>query len=235
MFSRDVTLIIHSILDKFVPPFLRDCKWFMRPIIKLAYGSYADAVMGFKDKFPFMSEDQLLHYYETINEIPINKRPCDLNTACLNYILNNINGSSVLDAACGRGALLIKIKEKYTNLELYGFDFAPPRGEGITCIQANICSIPFEDHQFDTVICTHALEHIRDYKKAIDELIRVTNRRLIIVVPKQREYKYTPDLHIHFFPYLYSFKSFIGIENAKYLELNGDFLCSIDIDEHFHR
>ena len=65
---------------------------------------------------------------------------------------------------------------------------------------ADITGLPFEDHSFDVVLCTHALEHIRDPQKALGELMRVTGRRLIVVVPHQREYRYTVDLHVNFFP-----------------------------------
>ena len=93
---------------------------------------------------------------------------------------------------------------------------------------ADITDLPFADNSFDIVLCTHTLEHIREPKKALDELIRVAKQRLIIVVPRQREYRYTVDFHINFFPYMYSFRRFIGIENALYLDLKGDFLCCID-------
>ncbi|MDR0527945.1 MAG: class I SAM-dependent methyltransferase [Spirochaetaceae bacterium] len=94
--------------------------------------------------------------------------------------------------------------------------------------QADITALPFPDHSFDTVLCTHALEHIRNPQKALAELIRVTRKRLIVVVPRQREYRYTVDLHVNFFPYMYSFKRFIGIENATYINLKGDFLCCVN-------
>lgn len=95
-------------------------------------------------------------------------------------------------------------------------------------VKGSILSLPFNDNSFDTVLCTHALEHIKDYRLALKELLRVTKHRLIITVPRQREYKYTIDLHVHFFPYLYSFKKFIGIETAQYFDMKGDFLCQID-------
>jgi len=95
-------------------------------------------------------------------------------------------------------------------------------------IKADITELPFSNQSFDVVLCTHALEHIRNPKKALSELIRITRKRLIIVVPRQREYRYTVDFHVNFFPYLYSFKRFIGIESAAYLDLKGDFLCQID-------
>ena len=42
-------------------------------------------------------------------------------------------------------------------------------------------------------------------RKAIAELRRITRRRLIIVVPREREYRYTFNPHFNFFPYTHSF------------------------------
>ncbi len=110
-----------------------------------------------------------------------------------------------------------------------GTDIASnPASEKFKSVQANLYSLPFEANSFDTVLCTHALEHVRNPREALRELLRVTGRRLIIVVPKQRPYLYTPDLHVHFLPYMYSFKAFIGIKDAEYLEIKGDFVCRID-------
>jgi ubiquinone/menaquinone biosynthesis C-methylase UbiE len=138
-----------------------------------------------------------------------------------------VGGGGILDAACGRGYLLNKVMEAYPEAKCVGVDIVPSKQQ-FEVIEADLLSLPFEDHVFDTVLCTHALEHIREHKKALNELIRVTRKRLIIVVPRQREYMYTIDLHVHFFPYMYSLKQFIGIEDATYLELKGDFLCCMD-------
>ena len=54
------------------------------------------------------------------------------------------------------------------------------------------------------MVCTHTLEHVRGLLVAIGELRRVCSDKLIIVVPKQRPYRYTFDLRIHFFPYEHS-------------------------------
>jgi ubiquinone/menaquinone biosynthesis C-methylase UbiE len=136
---------------------------------------------------------------------------------------------TILDAACGRGYLLQKILEANPNTKCVGVDISPSiRDVNIVCKKADITALPFADNSFDTVLCTHALEHIREPQKALAELIRVTRKRLIVVVPRQREYRYTVDLHVNFFPYLYSFKRFIGIKDATYLNLGGDFLCCAD-------
>jgi ubiquinone/menaquinone biosynthesis C-methylase UbiE len=94
-------------------------------------------------------------------------------------------------------------------------------------IKAQITSLPFADGQFDTVVCTHTLEHIRDVGKALAEVKRVCAKRLIIVVPCQREYRYTFDLHIHFFPYEYKLRQLVGGQ-GEIKKVNGDFLYLLD-------
>jgi ubiquinone/menaquinone biosynthesis C-methylase UbiE len=83
-------------------------------------------------------------------------------------------------------------------------------------------NLPFDDDSFDTVVCTHTLEHIRNIGQALKEIRRVTRKTLIVVVPKQREYKYTFDLHIHFFPYISSLHRLTGNPEGIYLELKND-------------
>ena len=40
-------------------------------------------------------------------------------------------------------------------------------------VKADICNLPFEDNQYDIVLCNHVLEHIPDDTKAMQELYRV--------------------------------------------------------------
>jgi ubiquinone/menaquinone biosynthesis C-methylase UbiE len=71
----------------------------------------------------------------------------------------------------------------------------------VNFLQENIERLSFADNEFDTVISSHTLEHVQDAQAAIQELRRVTKSRLIVVLPKQRPYRYTFDLHLRFFPY----------------------------------
>jgi ubiquinone/menaquinone biosynthesis C-methylase UbiE len=121
--------------------------------------------------------------------------------------------------------------EQYPAVKCTGCDYTK-QAQRFEMVKGSILSLPFDDNSFDVVLCTHALEHIKDHRRALSELLRVTKRRLIITVPRQREYKYTIDLHVHFLPYLYSFKQFIGIEDALYFDMQGDFLCQIDKQQH---
>jgi ubiquinone/menaquinone biosynthesis C-methylase UbiE len=198
-------------------------------------------LLEFKEKFPFISDPELTEYYRRIIDVPINmRRKTDLNKACVDYILKSVDGSirSVLDVGCGSCYLLDRIMSSNPGVMCEGVDFAArdahPQGIGggmsIKIHESDMMELPFQDHLFDLVLCTHVLEHLRDPQKALAELVRVARRRLIVVCPCQREYKYTIDFHVNFFPYMYAFKRFIGIENAVYLRLNGDFLCCVDFD-----
>ncbi len=227
MLSRNVTSKIHFVLDHIVPPFLRDSKLVMYPIIRMAYGPKTKLIMEFKEHYPFLTDKEISRYYAEIKDVPVNKRETDLNSKCRHFILDNIKGKTVIDVACGRGALLKAVAEKYPKATLHGTDIVCPRID-IPCTEAPIENLPFADKSFDTVLCTHVLEHVREHRRALKEIMRITKRRLIIVVPKQREYRYTTDLHVNFFPYMYRFQSFIGVKKAKYYKLGGDFLCVID-------
>jgi predicted SAM-dependent methyltransferase len=48
-----------------------------------------------------------------------------------------------------------------------------PMEKSILCIDAT--NIPYPDKSFDFILCNHVLEHITNYKKAIDEIYRVLN------------------------------------------------------------
>ncbi|TRZ41404.1 class I SAM-dependent methyltransferase [Robertkochia solimangrovi] len=40
-------------------------------------------------------------------------------------------------------------------------------------VKADICALPFEDNTYDVILCNHVLEHIKNDKKAMQELYRV--------------------------------------------------------------
>jgi ubiquinone/menaquinone biosynthesis C-methylase UbiE len=111
---------------------------------------------------------------------------------------------------CGTGALLNHVRKEAREpfAEMVGVDMiepATPMGEGIKFVCNWVEDLRFADKSFDTVVCTHVIEHILDMRRAIAELRRIARRRLIIVVPREREGIYTFNPHLNFFPYRHSF------------------------------
>ena len=81
------------------------------------------------------------------------------------------------------------------------------------------------------MVCTHTLEHTKNLHRAISELRRVGSKELIVVVPRQRPYKYTFSLHSHFFPYRWSLESAFGGRDSAQIERHGDWLYYERLDQ----
>jgi len=187
--------------------------------------------MEFKEKAAFISKEEIYRYYELLADVHI-KRDTDLNSESISRIINSIVGESVLDVGSGRG-FLVKIIAEKLHVRVTGVDMFIPDALSNTCnatfIAGFIEDLPFADKSFDTVICSHTLEHVQNLELSIKELRRVAKKRLIVVVPKQREYKYTFDLHIHFFPYIFSLKKVMKNEDSIYETLGNDFIYIEDM------
>ena len=59
--------------------------------------------------------------------------------------------------------------KKQTNIDYTTTDLLSPLAD----VKADICNLPFEDNQYDIILCNHVLEHIPDDTKAMQELYRV--------------------------------------------------------------
>ena len=206
--SRDLTWKIRYVIDEFIPPAIRDSKIFslimFRLFYKLLYKDKGVIFLNFKQKAPSISEQEFRKIYKIVNSIE--SRDTDLNVGCEKEILRNVVGNSVLEVGCGKGYLSKKLSKKYivTACDIVIDKQTVKKGRGIKFRKGNVENLPFASQEFDTAICTHTLEHVQNLSAAISELRRVTKKRLIIVVPKQRPYRLTFDLHLHFFPYNHS-------------------------------
>jgi SAM-dependent methyltransferase len=214
--SRDTALKIHALLDQWLPPILRDQRWLMKPLIKHVFKQHTAIVLDFKKRAWCMSDGEYTEAYRLTSQVGM-ERPTDLNQACISKIQSSVFGTTVLEVGCGRGHLVNLLRSDYN---VTASDIVIPANlknlyPDVAFHEADIENLPFADASFDTVICTHTLEHVRHLQKAISELRRVSRKRLIIVVPKQRPYLYTFDLHIHFFPYLHSFLQVMGTEGLN--------------------
>ncbi|ACH38625.1 MAG: hypothetical protein ACD_55C00139G0004 [uncultured bacterium] len=204
--NRDVTVRINWFLDNVVPPFLRDSRMFMGVLFWLLFRDKAARFLDFKEQAPGLGEAGLRALYKELRNSHL-ERDTDLNRECLQRILSDIVGETVLDVGCGSGYVARRIAELGLK-KVAGLDTNLPQearsDQRVQWLEGSAEFLPFATGAADTVVCSHTLEHVVDIERAVAELRRVAAMRLIVVVPMQREYKYTFDLHLHFFPYPFS-------------------------------
>lgn len=203
--KREATNRIRFVLEDILPAFVRDSALF-RIGASMIWGNHISDLADFRARAPFLTDDE---YEKLYKEHPRVHEGTDNSKACIAAICRDTVGESVCDVGCGTGALLSHVRAARPELKrCVGVDFAIDDAaslEGVEYVAAKIESLPFADAEFDTVICTHVIEHVLDYRRAIQELRRITRRRLIIVVPREREYRYTFNPHFNFFPYTHAF------------------------------
>ena len=120
-------------------------------------------------------------------------------------LIKKIEGKSVLDVGCGTGIAASIIKACLPNLKIIGVEPNNNASEiwqsrDLTVKIGSATKLPFNDCEFDTVISSHVVEHIEDDSKAIKEILRVSNRKAIIVVPEgdvNAKNFGSPHLHIY--------------------------------------
>lgn len=203
--NRETTNRIRFVLEDLLPPVVRDSALF-RTVASFAWGSHITRLASFRERAPFLSAEE---YEALYRDHPRVHEGTDNSEACIARIVADTVGDSVCDVGCGTGVLLKRIREarggdgRYTGVDFVVEDAAAI--PGVDYVAARIEELPFEDGAFDTVICTHVIEHLLDYRQAIAELRRIAAKRLIIVVPREREYRYSFNPHFNFFPYTHSF------------------------------
>ncbi len=160
--------------------------------------------VDFKRKAVSMTDDQFKKAYEDL--VPM--RNTDNTQDTIDFVFKEIVGEEILEVGCGNGDISIECaKRGYKvaasdiaegNLDLIKLKSADQKIEFSTVV-ANIEALPFRDKSFDTTICLHTLEHVRNLHAAVSELKRVSRKRLIVIVPRQKFFRYTPDYHLNFF------------------------------------
>ena len=203
--SREATQRIGWVLDNLLPPVIRDSRAVMGLAFRLFYRDQAETFMEFKTRVWTWTDEELTDVYRGFAHRPV-ERPTDLSRRSFDAVLVAVEGPTVLEAGFGKGLLAEALSRTY---DVTAVDFVvdpevEERLPAVTFVAANVEELPFDDRVFDTVVCTHTLEHVRDFPAAVAELRRVAARRLVVMVPMQRPYRYTFDSHVHFFPYPHS-------------------------------
>jgi len=102
------------------------------------------------------------------------------------------DASTVLDIGFGGGYVYKGLKAR-RDIRCFGIDISLALARDISddhvCV-ADMRHIPFRDEEFDLVLSADVLEHIEEdsFKESIDELIRVSNRYILINSPYKDEH-----------------------------------------------
>jgi ubiquinone/menaquinone biosynthesis C-methylase UbiE len=223
--KRGFTNVMRYCMDELLPLALRDNYYFMYPFYRYWFGgSDLNAVMRFKEIVHTMSDQEFAAFYETL-KCRANIRPTDCSEASLKWVLDRIDvrkNKTLLDVGCGRGHCIEKFME--IGLDVTGCDvYAKPIVDSkANYVQGNVEQLPFADGSFDVVTCFHTLEHVRRLSAALQELKRVARHQLFLIVPQQRFFRFTLDLHIHFFYSPVYFQSLVNCPRSECAQVGGD-------------
>ncbi|MBU0467112.1 MAG: class I SAM-dependent methyltransferase [Nanoarchaeota archaeon] len=111
---------------------------------------------------------------------------------------SHVQGKRVLDAGCGYCEFF---NLKPDAVDLYGVDVKKIKHPKIKFGDLNK-KVPYSDNYFDTVVCFHVLEHLKEPEIAILEFLRVLKNggRVVLTVPNYSFKKFFED-YTHVRPY----------------------------------
>lgn len=191
-------IILRDFLEFFTANY-NERKPFLKKIIKSAVNRLGFDVVR-KPKQVKNSEVDPTEYTTTEGPIEV---PCQKETYF--YALNNYvkEGDKVLDVGMGVGygmnLLSIKAKEvcavdvdkkavAYCTKNVLGKN---PKVKELKSYDGY--HLPYKDNYFDVVTCVDVVEHVEDYDKFIDELLRVAKRAVVFGTPNRRPEFTNPD------------------------------------------
>jgi SAM-dependent methyltransferase len=225
--NRTITNAIRYVMDNWIPPVIRDSRWFMYPFFYIWYkGKNVKLYMDFKDIVFNMTDEE--YYNVDRDQVSLARdRPTDMNMPSIKYLLTTFDkdAQTLLDVGCGRGFVLNYISD-HTNLKTTGCDLHDKVDtlKNSAYEKGTIYKLPFPDNSFDIVFSSHTIEHLRNVPDAIKEMKRVARKQLIIVTPCQRYYFYTMDGHLNFYPTAAYLQHELKIEKNVCKNIQGDWV-----------
>jgi SAM-dependent methyltransferase len=225
--DRRVTHVVRRVLDDFLPPVIREWRPLNRWITSRFHGDAFD--LDFKERAFAMTPAEIAAAYAALEAGGARYRDSDTTAGQLDAIVAAARGR-VLEVGSGNGAVAERLAAAGHDVVAVDVTLASARatreraGARCTVAVASLPELPFRDRAFDTVACAHTLEHVPDLWRAVRELRRIAHR-VVVVVPRQRYYRYTVDYHLHFFPSKAPLEHLLG---GRARLVDGDWLVVAD-------
>jgi ubiquinone/menaquinone biosynthesis C-methylase UbiE len=104
--------------------------------------------------------------------------------------LKNYKAENMLDVGCATGERTVRIADylKIKIDKIYGVDYEDQYVNesknkfNAFKVDLEINNLPFENNTFSLVVCNQVIEHLKEYKKVIENIIRVTHKNGYIVL-----------------------------------------------------
>ncbi len=156
-----------------------------------------NALVDYKYRAFRMSSQELLAANKAVSG-RYSDRATDTTPAQADWILANVGPPrlKVLEVGPGNGGMTARLRN--AGHDVWAVDLYSSRADP-QYLQGTVDSIPLPDKSVDVVVLAHVIEHVPSLTKAFLELERVARRRVLIVTPKQRFFRWTFDYHLHFF------------------------------------
>ena len=155
------------------------------------------------------------------------------------------NGQSMLDVGCASGGLYNILKQKFDALRYTGIDIdsacisaARREHPGATFVAGDLYQGGFKEDSFDVVVSLMTMSMQPDYKKFIQELVRVSGRYVLFDVRLKYEGSTIVDRDVSYFYYHGSgVRNYYVVHNVfellNFLHVDSLHLKSIRIDGYY--
>ena len=132
------------------------------------------------------------NYRKHTSKNPLQKFLIDNFKKTLAKEVKKLNVNSILDGGAGEGFTLEYLRVRNIGKTYEGIDFFGKAVEigskihpKITLKKESIYELPYKDNSFDLVLSTEVLEHLKEPKIALKEIVRVSKKYVLLSVPNE--------------------------------------------------
>ena len=135
-------------------------------------------------------------YYDKKGSIPHKTQQSVRNIVISLMKVDKENYDRILDIGCGMGDFSIFLSQLLPKSKIIGMDYSKNMislcdcakndygGDNIEFKVADILNTPFEDCEFDIIVCINVIHHIhrKDLDKAVEEISRITKKTVVLEI-----------------------------------------------------